>query len=168
MYRIMKIGFRTTLMAGLMIVGIANAADTITVKRMSMELASDVAKAAVEECRKRGYQVSAVVVDRNGIPQVMMRDVLSNRFTIQIAEEKANAVILSGVSSSEFRKNRADIRQEMNHVDGIIVLEGGMPIRAGGSLLGAVGVSGAPGGDIDEACARKAVESVQERLEFAD
>ncbi len=168
MYRIMKIGFRTTLMAGLMIVGIANAADTIMVKRMSMELASDVAKAAVEECRKRGYQVSAVVVDRNGIPQVMMRDVLSNRFTIQIAEEKANAVILSGVSSSEFRKNRADIRQEMNHVDGIIVLEGGMPIRAGGSLLGAVGVSGAPGGDIDEACARKAVESVQERLEFAD
>lgn len=168
MYRKIKIGFRTTLMVGLMLMGSANAADTITVKRMSMELASDVAKAAVEECRKRGYQVSAVVVDRNGIPQVMMRDVLSNRFTIQIAEEKANAVILSGVSSSEFRKNRADIRQEMNHVDGIIVLEGGMPIRAGGSLLGAVGVSGAPGGDIDEACARKAVESVQERLEFAD
>lgn len=168
MHRRTKISFRATLAAGLMMAGSVNAADTITVKRMSMELAADVAKAAVEECRKRGYQVSAVVVDRNGIPQVMMRDVLSNRFTIQIAEDKANAVILSGVSSSEFRKNRADIRQEMNHVDGIIMLEGGMPIRAGGSLLGAVGVSGAPGGDIDEACARRAVESVQERLEFAD
>lgn len=168
MHRRMKIGFRATLTAGLVMAGSVHAADTITVKRMSMELAADVAKAAVEECRKRGYQVSAVVVDRNGIPQVMMRDVLSNRFTIQIAEDKANAVILSGVSSSEFRKNRADIRQEMNHVNGIIMLEGGMPIRAGGSLLGAVGVSGAPGGDIDEACAHKAVESVQERLEFAD
>ena len=168
MHRRTKISFRATLAAGLMMAGSVNAADTITVKRMSMELAADVAKAAVEECRKRGYQVSAVVVDRNGIPQVMMRDVLSNRFTIQIAEDKANAVIMSGVSSSEFRKNRADIRQEMNHVNGIIMLEGGMPIRAGGSLLGAVGVSGAPGGDIDEACARKAVESVQERLEFAD
>ena len=53
-------------------------------------------------------------------------------------------------------------------VDGILVLEGGLPIRAAGGLLGAVGVSGAPGGERDEACARKALESVQERLEFAD
>lgn len=152
----------TILATGMLITADANAADTISVKRMSMELAADVARAAVEECRKRGYQVTAVVVDRNGIAQVTMRDVLANRFTLQIAEEKANSVILSGVSSSEFRKNRADIRQEMNHVAGIVMLEGGMPIWAGGALLGAVG------GDIDEACARKAVESVQERLDFVD
>ena len=75
---------------------------------------------------------------------------------------------MSGVSSAEFRKNRADIKAEMNEVTGILALDGGVPIQAAGSMLGAVGVSGAPGGDIDEACALKAIEKVQERLDFAE
>ena len=135
---------------------------------MTLELAADIARAAVDACRADGWQVTAVVVDRSGIPQAMLRDLNASRFTIQIATEKANAVILSGVTSAEFRRNRDDIRQEMNHVDGILVLEGGVPIRAAGTLVGAVGVSGAPGGDKDEACALKALETVRERLEFAD
>lgn len=155
--------------AGLLFVhGAATAADMVTVKRMTMELAADVARAAVEDCRKRGYQVSAVVVDRSGNPQVLMRDVLASRFTVQIAEEKANAVVLSGIASGEFRENRADIRQEMNQVDGILMLEGGLPISASGAVLGAVGVSGAPGGELDAACARHAIDSVQDRLDFAE
>lgn len=81
---------------------------------------------------------------------------------------KANAVILSGISSGVFRDNRCDIQQEMNHVTGILVLQGGLPIEAGGYQLGAIGVSGAPGGDKDELCAGKAIEKVQEHLEFAD
>lgn len=145
----------------------ASANDVITVHRMSMELARDVAQASVEACRAQGYQVTAVVVDRSGDVQAVLRDVLAPRFTYQIARDKANAVILSGVRSSEFRRNRDDIRMEMNHVDGILVLEGGVPIEAAGSLLGAVGVSGAPGGDRDEACALSGIETVQERLDFA-
>jgi uncharacterized protein GlcG (DUF336 family) len=135
---------------------------------MTLGLASQVATAAVKSCAGSGYQVSAVVVDRSGAVQVVMRDVFASRFTIEIAERKANAVILSGISTSEFRKNRADIRAEMNEVDGIMVLDGAVPIRAAGSLLGAVGVSGAPGGDKDEACARAGLESVQEQLEFIE
>jgi uncharacterized protein GlcG (DUF336 family) len=142
--------------------------DVVNTKLMSMELARDIAQRAVEACRAQGYQVSAVVVDRGGAPQVVMRDIYAARFTIEIAEKKANAVVLSGVSSGEFRKNRSDIRQEMNHVTGIMVLDGGLPIRAAGTLIGAVGVSGAPGGEKDEACARKALDSVFDRLEFAD
>lgn len=98
----------------------------------------------------------------------VLRDANASRFTLQIAEEKANAVILSGVASSEFRRNREDIRPEMNQVEGILVLAGGLPVRAAGSLVGALGVSGAAGGERDEACAQQALESVQERLEFAD
>lgn len=142
--------------------------DFIETRRMGMELAEDIARAAVLACREQGWQVSAVVVDRSGIPQAVLRDANASRFTLQIAEEKANAVILSGVASSEFRRNREDIRPEMNQVEGILVLAGGLPVRAAGSLVGAVGVSGAPGGERDESCARKALESVQERLEFAD
>jgi uncharacterized protein GlcG (DUF336 family) len=146
----------------------ARAGDLVEVKQMGMELAADIARAALLACRQQGWQVAAVVVDRTGVPRAMLRDVHASRFTLQIAEDKANAVILSGVPSSTFRANRQDIRQEMNHVDGILVLEGGVPIRAAGSLVGAVGVSGAPGGDKDEVCALKGVEAVQERLDFAD
>jgi uncharacterized protein GlcG (DUF336 family) len=56
----------------------------------------------------------------------------------------------------------------MNHLDGIIVMEGALEIIAGGSRLGAIGVSGAPGGDIDQACAQKALDKYADRLEFIE
>ncbi len=142
--------------------------DTISIRIIGMELARDIADAAVLACRARGYQVSAVVVDRNGDIRAALRDDLASRFTLQIAEEKANAVVMSGLKSGEFREKRQDIRQEMNHVRGILMMVGGVPINAAGSRLGAVGVSGAPGGEKDEACAIKGLESVEERLEFAE
>ncbi|MFQ5642786.1 MAG: heme-binding protein [Thiogranum sp.] len=135
---------------------------------MTLDLASRVASAAVKSCADSGYQVSVVVVDRSGVPQVVMRDVFASRFTIEIAQRKANAAVLSGTSTTDLRKNRADIRADLNEIDGILVLDGALPIRAAGSLLGAVGVSGAPGGDKDEACARAGIESVQEQLDFIE
>lgn len=145
-----------------------NAEDMISVKTIGMELARDIASETVLACRKMGYQVSAVVVDRNGNIRAALRDDLASRFTLQIAEEKANAVVMSGISSGQFRESRADIQQELNHVDGLIIMRGGEPIHAGGSRIGAVGVSGAPGGDLDEKCAKQALEKFEERLEFAD
>jgi uncharacterized protein GlcG (DUF336 family) len=141
----------------------AMAADVITLKTVSMELARGLAQA----CRADGFQVSAVVVNRAGDVQAVLRDSLASRYTLQIAQEKAEAVILAGVASAEFRRNRQDIRMEMNHVRGILVLEGGLPVRAAGALIGALGVSGAPGGDKDERCAQAALDRLQERLEFA-
>lgn len=143
------------------------AGDTVETRLMDLSLAVDIARGAVGACAKSGYQVSAVVVDRGGAPQVVMRDVYASRFTIDIAERKANAVVLSGVSSGEFRRNRADIAAEMNEIDGILVLDGAAPIQVAGSMIGAVGVSGAPGGDKDEACARAGIDTVQDRLDFA-
>jgi len=144
------------------------ASDVINIKQMSMELARDIAQGAVIACRAQGYQVAVVVVDRGGAPQVMLRDMYAARFTAEMAERKANVALMSGVASSDFRKNRADIRPEMNHVSGLLMLEGAVPIRAAGALVGAVGVSGAPGGDKDEVCAKKAVAAVQDKLDFAD
>jgi uncharacterized protein GlcG (DUF336 family) len=144
------------------------ASDMVTVKRLSPDLALEMVRQAVQACRADGYQVTAVVVAHDGAEVALMRDVHASRFTIQIARDKANAVILSGVASGAFRDNRRDIQQEMNHVKGVLVLQGGLPIEAAGYRLGAIGVSGAPGGERDEACARKALEQAQERLEFAD
>jgi uncharacterized protein GlcG (DUF336 family) len=158
----------TLTMSCLMTARQADAADIIMVRRMTMELALDIARAAVQSCRDAGYQASAVIVDRTGIVQAVMRDTLANRFTLQAAEGKANAVILAGVDSSEFRANRQDIRPEINQISDVLMMDGGVAIRAAGSIIGAVGVSGAPGGDKDEICARAGLEAVQERLDFAD
>lgn len=142
--------------------------DSLTVKTIGLELARDIANESIIACRKKGYQVSAVVVDRNGILQAALRDDLASRFTLQIAQEKANSVILSGTNSGEFRTARADIRPELNHMDGIIIMQGGIPIEIAGSRIGAIGVSGAPGGEKDELCAKQALEALSERIEFAE
>jgi uncharacterized protein GlcG (DUF336 family) len=146
----------------------AVAADVIDVKLMTLELARDIAQGAIDACRKDGYQVSVVVTDRSGRTQVVMRDVFANQYMTQLALGKANAVILSNTSSGELRKNRADIADELNLLDDLLVLDGGLPIQVAGSLIGAVGVSGAPGGDKDAACAQHGIDAVQERLDFAD
>jgi uncharacterized protein GlcG (DUF336 family) len=152
----------------LMFAGQSPAKDIITVKKLMPALALEMVQTAVNVCRNQGYQVTAVVVDRDGTEVALLRDVHASRFTIQLAHDKANAVILSGIASGAFREQRGDIRQEMNHVDGVLMLHGGLPVRAAGTLLGAIGVSGAPGGDKDEICAQRALDAVQERLEFAE
>jgi uncharacterized protein GlcG (DUF336 family) len=144
------------------------AADVIPARLMSLELASDIAQGAINACRKDGYQVSVVVVDRSGRIQVLLRDVFSNQYFTELAAGKARAVVLANTGSGELRSNRADMVDELNLLDGIFVLQGGLPVQVAGSTIGAVGVSGAPGGDKDEACARQGIDAVQERLDFAD
>ena len=141
--------------------------DVLPVKQIGLELARDIAMASIEACRQDGYNVAAVVLDRAGNLQVAMRDSLAARHTLEIAERKAGMSIMSGSGSGEFRAARGDIRPELNHIDGLIVMDGALPIRVAGSLIGAVGVSGAPGGDKDRACAAAALQKVEERLEFA-
>jgi uncharacterized protein GlcG (DUF336 family) len=140
----------------------------VSAKLLSLDLARSIADAAIDACRKQGYQVSVVVTDRSGEPLVVMRDVYSNRYFTRLAHGKTNAVIMANTTSAELRTNRADMVNELNLLDGVMVLAGGVPVQVAGSLVGAVGVSGAPGGDLDEACARAGVEAVQEELEFAE
>ena len=144
------------------------ATDLVPTRLLGLEAAQDIAAAAVAACRKDGYQVAVVVTDRSGDPVVMMRDVFVSKYMVQIAQNKANAVVMSNSSSGELRTNMARIRDELNELDGVLLMEGGLPIRFNGGLIGAVGVSGAPGGDKDEACAQAGVEAIQERLDFAD
>ena len=145
----------------------AQANDMVSVKQIGLELARDIAMGSVEACRQDGYNVSAVVLDRAGNVQAALRDTLAARHTLEIAERKAGMTIMSGIDSGAFRASRGDIRSELNHMQGLIVMDGALPIRAAGSLIGAVGVSGAPGGEKDAACAMAALKKVEGRLEFA-
>ncbi len=155
--------------AGVLLLGASAliAGDVVKIERMSLELATEVAKRSVEVCRAQGYWVSAVVVDRSANVQVVMRDTYAPRFTMQIAEQKANTVIMAGTDSAAFVASRADIRNELNNIDGLIMMGGALAVKSGDVMLGAVGVSGAPGGDLDAACAAKALKSLEERLAFA-
>ena len=145
-----------------------HAQDVIPARIMGLDLAQDIARGAIEACRKDGYQVSVVVVDRGGRVQVLLRDVFSNEQFTALAQGKAQAVIMSGGSSAALRENRPDMVNELNLLPGVFVLRGGLPIQVAGSTIGAVGVSGAPGGDKDEACAQRGIDAVQERLDFAE
>jgi uncharacterized protein GlcG (DUF336 family) len=160
-----KISF--VLLSGLLVYTSAMAEDVLNTKLMSLDLARDIANATLQDCRKKGFNTAIVVVDRSGDVQVVLRDIYVSRHAIEIAQRKASAVVMSGVSTQDFIKNRGEIRAELNEVPGILLLQGGVPIRAVGSLIGAVGVSGAPGGEKDEACALEGIKAVQERLDFA-
>ena len=143
------------------------AADAVSEVNIGMELARDIANEAIEVCREQGYHISAVVVDRSASVRAALRDDLASRFTLEIAERKANMTVMAWSDSGAFRRARADIQQELNHIDGIIVLEGGLKIVSGGFNIGAIGVSGAPGGDKDAACAQQALKKLSERISFA-
>ena len=77
--------------------------DMLPVKQIGLELARDIAMAAIHACRENGYNVAAVVLDRSGNVQVALRDSLAARHTLEIAERKAGMAIMSGVDSGEFR-----------------------------------------------------------------
>lgn len=142
------------------------AEDVVDERNIGMELARDLASEAIMACREQGYSVSAVVVDRHGNQRVALRDDFASKFTLQIAEDKANSTIMSGLKSGDFRAQRGDIRPELNHVDGVLIMVGAVPIISGGVRVGAIGISGAPGGEKDEACALKALEKLEDRLAF--
>jgi uncharacterized protein GlcG (DUF336 family) len=140
----------------------------VTYKSLSAELALELARAALDDCRKRGYQVAVAVVDRFGVTQVMLRDRFAGAHTPPTAAGKAWTAV-------SFRTNTTDLvaltqpgmpQAALRHLPGAVVLGGGLIIEAGGSLVGAVGVSGAPGGDADDACAKAGIEAVRDKLDF--
>lgn len=164
----LKVSFHNFLLALLFILALpVQAGDIVKDKSIGMDLARDIANEAVIACRKKGYHVAVVVVDRFGLMRAALRDDLASRFTLEIAQRKANLTVMAWTDSGVFRKARPDIQQELNHIDGLVVMEGGVKIIASGYNLGAVGVSGAPGGEKDEACAKDALQKLSERIEFA-
>jgi uncharacterized protein GlcG (DUF336 family) len=140
----------------------------VTYKSLAPEVALDLARAALGECRKRGYQAAVAVVDRFGVTQVTLRDRFAGAHTPATATGKAWTAV-------SFRSNTTDLvastqsgmpQAAVRNLPGVVILGGGVLIEAQGSLLGAVGVSGGPGGDADDACAKAGIEAVRDKLDF--
>jgi uncharacterized protein GlcG (DUF336 family) len=136
---------------------------TVVLKRLTLETANRIALGAIEACRKEGIQIGVTVVDRNGIVQVVMRDTIAAQLTLSVSRQKAfTAANFNAVTST--LGSRADT--PLGRLDGLVMSAGGLPIEAGGQLLGAVGVSGAPAGETDERCARAGIAKVIDDLEM--
>ena len=147
----------------------AHAQDSlITYKSINPDVALDLARAALADCRQRGFQVAVAVVDRFGQTQVMLRDRFAGPHTPTTAAGKAWTAV-------SFRTNTTDLvgisqpgmpQAGLRDLPGAVILGGGMMVEAGGALVGGVGVSGAPGGDADDACAKAGIAAVRDKLDF--
>jgi uncharacterized protein GlcG (DUF336 family) len=147
----------------------ARAQDNLaTVKIMTPDLALDLARAALADCRKRGYQVAVAVVDRFGVAQVMLRDRFAGPHTPQTAIGKAWTAVSFRTNTSELvaAAKEGTAQSGVRALPGAVVLGGGMMVDAGGSTVGAIGVSGAPGGEADDACAKAGIDAVRDKLDF--
>lgn len=141
---------------------------TFSVRMMAVETALQAARAALEHCRKSGYQVAVAVVDRSGVTQVLLRDRYAGPHTVDMAVDKAWTAVSFRTStaaladSTEPGKPLSGIRQRPR----VAAIGGGLVIEGAGTMYGGIGVSGAPGGERDEACARAGIAAVQSELDF--
>ncbi len=140
----------------------------VTYKSLSVEISLDLARATLDACRTRGFQVAVAVVDRFGVTQVVLRDRFAGPHTVPTASGKAwTAVTFRTATGELMAMTQSGMPQSgVRSLPGVVAIAGGLMVEAGGSLVGGVGVSGAPGGDADEACAKAGIEAVRDKLEF--
>ena len=135
----------------------------VSVKRLSLTTALKIAQGAVKACTGKGIQIGATVVDRSGVVQVALRDTIAAPITLEVSRMKAfTAVNFNSATSAMAERANTPV----GRVAGLVMSGGGLPIQVGGSLVGAVGVSGAPSGDTDEQCAQAGVDAVMDELEM--
>jgi uncharacterized protein GlcG (DUF336 family) len=137
-------------------------------RSMTPETALSAARAALEHCRKAGYQVAVAVVDRSGVPQVMLRDRFAGAHTVGVAIDKAWTAASFKIPTAALAKETqtGTPMSGLRSHPRVLAIAGALPIEASGSLLGAIGVSGAPGGEADEACAAAGIKAIAEAIEF--
>ncbi|HLI12868.1 MAG TPA: heme-binding protein [Alphaproteobacteria bacterium] len=137
-------------------------------KALSLDLAQAIAQGALAKCRADGYHVSITVVDRDGLVKAAMRDEGSGPHTIDTSRRKAFTAVTFKATSADWAKRvlAADPAiAGLKDTWGTIALAGGVPIKAGAEVIGAIGVSGAPGGEKDEACAKAGIDKAAASLQ---
>jgi uncharacterized protein GlcG (DUF336 family) len=143
-------------------------AGTFVTRSLTPETALKAVSAALGECRKRGYQVAVAAVDRAGVVQALLRDRFAGAHTPDTAIGKAWTAV-------SFRTDTLALAQQtqpgqassgIRNLPRVVAVGGGELIQAAGNLLGALGVSGAPGGDADAACARAGIAAIRDEIDF--
>ncbi len=143
-------------------------AATFQIKVLTPETALKAAQAALASCRAQGFQIGVAVVDRSGLTQVFLRDRFAGAHTLQVATDKAWTAVsfrtstLDMANETQAGKSMSGIR----HAPRMMAIGGGVVIEGGGSIFGAIGVSGAPGGEADDACAKVGIQAIADDIAF--
>jgi uncharacterized protein GlcG (DUF336 family) len=146
---------------------ISASAQLVTHKDLTTGMAMTMAETAIETCKQQGYNVSAHVVGRTGQVLVAMRGDNTGPHTLENSMKKAYTANAQKRSSGEYAKafNAAPPRGGVL-LTNLMPAQGALPIKVGEDTIGAIGVSGAPGGDKDEACAQAGLDSIRDKLDF--
>jgi uncharacterized protein GlcG (DUF336 family) len=159
-----KSSIRASALASLALVTCGSAVAADAVKSLPLESAIEAAQAALASCKASGYNVTVMVMDPDYATRLVLRSDAASPRTVEIARRKAYTVIKMNMSSGDFGKTvpkpegtvapRAPgtMPPGVNGDDNLITFAGGKQIKVGGEVVGALSVSGAPGGDKDEAC----------------
>lgn len=141
---------------------------TYAVRLLAPETALAAAQAALKKCRDSGSQVAVAVVDRSGIVQVLLRDRYAGAHTPRTAAGKAWTAASFRASTTELARisQPGQPQSGLRNLPRAVLLGGGLLIEAQGSILGAIGVSGAPGGAADDACAQAGIDAIRDKIEF--
>jgi uncharacterized protein GlcG (DUF336 family) len=136
----------------------------LTQKALSVDTALVVANGALDKCHADGYQVSLTVLDASGLIKVQVRGDGTGPHTLEHSRRKAYTALTFKRPSAETAKAWAAAATPPPVIEGTVAAAGGVPIRAGQEVIGAIGVSGAPGGEKDEACANAGIAKIADLL----
>lgn len=163
--------FATVLVAAPLVAAspaMAQDSSTFSVKLMTPETALVAAQAALADCRRQGFQAAVAVVDRFGTLQVLLRDRFAGAHTVGVASDKAWTAASfrtpSGALGEETQAGKP--MSALRSYPRVLAAGGGQVIESGGVLLGGIGVSGAPGGDADDSCAKAGIRAITDLLEL--
>jgi len=141
---------------------------TYPLRSLTPEAALRAAQAALSACAKNGHQVAVAVTDRSALPLVILRDRHAGPHTLDTAANKAYSALSFKIDTTAL--GRATLPGEgssgIRNLPRVIAVGGGRPIESAGSLVGAIGVSGAPGGDADDVCAKAGIAAIADDLEL--
>jgi uncharacterized protein GlcG (DUF336 family) len=136
-------------------------------KILPASLAMQAAQAAVTACAQKGFHISVAVTDRDGLVRVLLRGDQAGSHTLDSSVKKAYTAASLGLSTGALTKilvEHPDATGLRDMNDKILIMQGGLPIRAGTEVIGGIGVGGTPGGDTDEACARAGLARIMDHL----
>jgi len=139
-----------------------------TTKSLTLKIATKAAQAALKNCRDSGFQVAVAVVDRGGNAQVVLRDRFAGPHTVKTAMGKAWTAVSFRTGTSEMVGliKRGEVPSTMSGIPEALFVGGGLPVRAAGSIVAGIGVSGAPGGSKDDVCAQAGISAIEGDIAF--
>ena len=130
---------------------------------LPLSMATKAVQTALEACKKDGYRVSVSIVDRAGVLRAMGRADGAGSHTVDSSRKKAYTAASLRRPTTELAELIAKVQtlqslREMNPE--ILILGGGLPIDISGDVVGGIGVGGAPGAHLDDACAQAGLDAI--------